>query len=103
MFRLVKLAAYFLMGYVIYELFIGVSEGSGGVKPQMRTPNNRANDDDQSGGGRSPSGNSGPRQSTTRQPKAAVSLTGENGKDVPVRDTGGAERRERVGRGVVSH
>ena len=74
MFRLIKLAAYGLLGYVIYEMVMGMNDA---VAEQ---PNRRSSGENRS----SAPANTGRRK-------------------VSVQDSGGAERTERVGRGVVTH
>lgn len=108
MFRLVKLAAYALLGYVLYELFLGVGEGEpdrqdgrgdgggqarGGGQPQGAGARSRG----QRGGG----GRGGRRPGNETGGGATLSGPGQ-GREVPVRDGTGAEHAERVGRGVVS-
>jgi hypothetical protein len=92
MFRLVKLAAYALLGYVLYELFLGISEGQPDRQPAggggQREGRGQQNQGGAGGGGGSDTG-------------ATISGPGQ-GRTVPVSDLGGAERNERVGRGVVS-
>jgi hypothetical protein len=88
MFRLIKLAAYALLGYVLYELVLGISESE---RRSMEPAGKRSQ--------------SQPR-GQRRQPQEGgegrtMGRTGQ-GLTVPVSDTTGAERTERVGRGVVS-
>jgi hypothetical protein len=96
MFRLVKLAAYALLGYVLYELFLGISEGepdrqAGGGGGQQRQRRGQQSRSGGGGGGSSGGGGAG----------ATISGPGE-GRKVPVSDASGAEHNERVGRGVVT-
>ncbi len=99
MFRLIKLAAYMLLGYTLYELILGISEGenargsSAGNDQQRQGQKNQENQNQQ----REPSR---PQES---QESGRLNISGGGrGQAVPVRDTTGAEHTERVGRGVVS-
>ena len=83
MFRLIKLSAYLLLGYTLYELILGVLEGSGGVHPQASTE--------------PPAPRSPRRRVPSPQP---ATLTGSATAEVGGND--GSHRRTRVGRGVVS-
>ena len=101
MFRLVKLAAYALLGYVLYELVMGISEGQadqgGGAESTQRSGGqSRA----RSGGG-ARGGGAGRGRSGGGRRGQTISGSGE-GQSVPVSDSTGAEHTERVGRGVVS-
>lgn len=96
MIRLIKLAAYALLGYVMYELVLGISEGEPnrqeGARGQGRGASAEGNDRPRSGRGDG-RGRSGSGQT----------LSGAGGgQQVAVSDSTGAERTERVGRGVVS-
>ena len=83
MFRLIKLAAYGLLGYVIYEMVMGMNDA---VAEQS------------SGGGQS----SGRQQGgQNRSGGAGGGIQGR--RKVTVQDSNGAETSARVGRGVVSH
>jgi hypothetical protein len=92
MFRLVKLAAYALLGYVLYELFLGISEGEPD-RASSRGGGGQRRGGGQQGGGQQ--GGGGGDEGVT------MSGPGE-GRTVPVSDIGGGEHNERVGRGVVS-
>jgi hypothetical protein len=80
MFRLIKLSAYALFGYVVYELIMGLKEGG---RPQFQ-PGSR------------------PHRKAARNPSArGQNISGPGrGESVSVADTSGAERTERVGRGA---
>jgi hypothetical protein len=86
MFRLMKLAAYALLGYILYELFLGISENeaSGCMSVAHR-----------SGGG------SQGRENAAREGSGANVSGPGGGRTVEVRDVSGGERTARVGRGVV--
>ena len=85
MFRLLKLAAYALFGYAIYEFFRGMSdaEGMGG----------------QGAGGRSRGGGRALRGA--ERGEGQISGPGE-GRDEATLESDGGSVRHRVGRGVVS-
>ncbi|HSV16745.1 MAG TPA: hypothetical protein VLI90_20940 [Tepidisphaeraceae bacterium] len=95
MFRLLKLAAYALLGYVLYELFLGISEGEPGRALSGGGGQRQRGGQRQGGGQQSGGGAGGSDQGVT------MSGPGE-GRTIPVTDIGGAERNERVGRGVVT-
>lgn len=83
MLKLFKLAVFGMVGYAIYEFVSGLLEsrtlasGRGGVQPLQSRP---------------------------RQSRRGPIMTGNQGEGelVPVSDSSGVERRERVGRGVMS-
>jgi hypothetical protein len=81
--KLLKWAIYGMVGYVIYEFVSGVIEPG-----QIAHPRNGA----------------GSRNSSRARRNSGQIMTGTQGegKYVAVSDTSGAERRARVGRGVVS-
>jgi hypothetical protein len=70
--RLVKLIAYALLGYVIYELYLGVSEGAAGSSRSNKLRQNE-------------SGTSGAPQRT----------------NVPAEDANGARGKRRPARGIA--
>jgi hypothetical protein len=70
--RLVKLIAYALLGYVIYELYLGMSEGAAG---SSRSKKLRQNESGKSGG--------------------------PQGTNIPVEDANGARGKRRAVRGIV--
>jgi hypothetical protein len=70
--RLVKLFAYSLLGYVLYELYLGMTEGAA----QMASGSNDS-------------------------PSAPPQRTAGKGATVAVEDANGAATRRKVGRGVV--
>jgi hypothetical protein len=81
MFRLLKLVAYGLLGYALYEFFRGMSEGGG------------------AGGGRE----EGAMGRNFRDESARANMTGPGeGQDMTTQDDSGESVRHRVGRGVVS-
>ena len=81
MFRLIKLAAYAVLGYIIYELWQGMSESQGGGQRSF------------GGGGRREFGeDAGARSGMTG---------GGSGVMADVTDESGAESRRPVGRGVI--
>lgn len=82
MFRLLKLAAYALLGYVVYEMIMGFKEGD---RPMFQQ------------------GSASRHGATRRQPKGGKNISGSGrGESVSVEDAGGAKRTERVGRGATS-
>ena len=84
MFRLLKLAAYALIGYVIYEMWQGMSQSQGSRGGQRSM-----------GGGRS-------RREIDEASSATSGMTGGGrGMMAEVVDSSGAESRRPVGRGVV--
>ncbi len=81
MFRLIKLAMYALVGYVLYELYLGMTQEQGGRSF--------------GGGGEGAFGRG--------EGGSVGTLTGGGaGTSDTVSDYGGAERRHTVGRGVIS-
>lgn len=89
MFRLMKLMAFALFGYAVYEFFRGVSETGGGTSSQAGRSMGRS-----MGRGMSEAFGQAPEQ-------GQLSGAGE-GRDEATRDTDGGSVRHRVGRGVVS-
>ena len=80
MFGLLKLLAYGLLGYALYEFFRGMSDSGGG------------------GGGRE-----GEMGRNFRDQASRANMTGPGeGQDVMTQDDSGESVRHRVGRGVVS-
>ena len=80
MFGLLKLLAYGLLGYALYEFFRGISEGGAG-----------------GGGGERAMGRS------FREESARANMTGPGeGQDMTTQEDSGESVRHRVGRGVVS-
>ena len=79
MFRLIKLAAYVVLGYIIYEMWQGMSEG-------------------QSGGQRSSGGSRQEFGSETARPGMTG---GGGGMMADVADVTGSQSRRPVGRGVL--
>jgi hypothetical protein len=80
MFRLLKLLAYGLLGYALYEFFRGLSEGAPGGRG------------DEEGGMR--------REFREQPARANITGPGE-GQDVTTQEDTGESVRHRVGRGVV--
>ena len=80
MFRLLKLAAYALLGYALYEFFRGMSDTAGG------------------GGGMT--GQSGRAMRGAEEGVGQISGPGEGRAESTLENDGGSVRR-RVGRGVV--
>jgi hypothetical protein len=81
MFGLLKLLAYGLLGYALYEFFRGMSDTGGG------------------GGG----GGEGEMGRNFRNESSRANMTGPGeGEDVMTQDDSGESVRHRVGRGVVS-
>ena len=90
MFRLIKLALYGVLGYVIYEFIQGMlSEPSTGS----------------SGGRRSQGQRGGSMRRDLRralnEDRGRTRVAGEGGAEVKVEDASGASHRQRVGRGVT--
>ena len=85
MFRLIKLAAYALFGYALYEFFRGISQDRG-----------QSDSEGQGGGGRQL------REALNQDSSRNPSLTGEGrGTAVATQDASGGSARHVVGRGVV--
>jgi hypothetical protein len=85
MFRLIKLAMYALVGYVLYELYQGMTQEQGGRSSAS------------SGGSRSR------RSRAMSEGSAAGAMTGGGrGRRVEVADATGSEIHRTVGRGVVT-
>jgi len=84
MFRLIKLAAYALLGYVLYELFLGMTEER---EAAARGGASRGQDQLQ------------PQDSRTNQ--ANRSMGGQGSMQVETEDSTGASARHNVGRGVI--
>jgi hypothetical protein len=83
--RLVKLAAYSLLGFVIYEFIVGMQEAGTGRQ-------HRGQSHQPQRGGRRRAGNA----------EGAKAMTGKGqGKRVEVTGAGGTVEHERVGRGVI--
>ena len=85
MFRLIKLAAYAVLGYIIYELWQGMKEAQAGGGGQRSMGGGRRREFREETSGAATSGISG----------------GGGGTMADVGDVSGAESRRRVGRGVV--
>jgi hypothetical protein len=80
--KLLKLAGYGLIGYAIYEFVSGILESPSPVRNRVGAPSTKRQ----------------PQRSSRRGPI----MTGQGeGELVPVSDSSGVERRERVGRGIV--
>ena len=90
MFRLLKLAAYALFGYAIYEFFRGMNAQSGGMGGGQAM----------SGSGRRSGGSSRPMRGADRD-EGQISGPGE-GRAESTLDADGGSVRRRVGRGAVS-
>jgi hypothetical protein len=88
MFRLLKLAAYALLGYMLYELFLGMSENEAAQRMSVT----------RGGGGR---GARSPDARAREGSRSNISGPG-GGRTVEVSDVSGGERKARVGRGVVT-
>jgi len=87
MFRLIKLAMYALVGYVLYELYQGMTQEQGGGGGGLRSRDSR-------GRFRSELADDTGRMGT---------LTGPGrGRSESAADIGGGEMRHTVGRGVVT-
>jgi hypothetical protein len=81
--RLIKLLAYSLLGYVLYELYLGMTEGAqaqSSGSPPAQTRGNRSDSKRRTAG------------ATTGAPQA---------RNVSVEDAGGGQAKRNVGRGVV--
>ena len=88
MFRLIKLAAYAVLGYIIYELWQGMNEA------QQRG----------GGGGQRSMGGGGQREfgaETAGSAPSGMTGGGGGGMMADVGDASGAESRRPVGRGVI--
>jgi hypothetical protein len=97
MFRLLKLAAYALLGYVMYELFMGISQNEPDRMMKMR---GRGGGGGGGGGGRA--GGGAMSEAAAREQLAGQNVSGPGGgRSVEVGDVSGASRSKRVGRGVV--
>jgi hypothetical protein len=84
--RLLKLAAYALFGYALYEFVRGLMN-----EAQMAT-----------GGGAGSLGDRGPRKQQMSGARAAQNITGPGeGQEVRTEEPDGGMMRHRVGRGVV--
>ena len=99
--RLIKLAAYALLGYVLYELFLGISQEHERQQQSGRGQGGREQ------GGRSQSG--GQSRSSQALDRALnegtgrMNMTGPGvGAPVATQDPTGATSQHVVGRGVVS-
>lgn len=91
MFRLLKLAAYALLGYALYEFFRGMSDESGGRQQTASQPSKRGR------------GNQKLSDALNRDPARGQALTGEGrGTTVATADATGGSAKHVVGRGVVS-
>ena len=82
MFRLIKLASYLLLGYVLYEVILGISEGES-LRAAAKSGSGGRSGSLSAASGRS---NSPPSRPTS----------------VEIGDETGASRQTRVGRGVIS-
>ena len=85
MFRLIKLAAYAVLGYIIYELWQGMKEAQGGGGGQRSMGGGRRREFGQAASGAATSGMTG----------------GGGGTMADVAEPSGAESRRAVGRGVI--
>lgn len=83
MFRLIKLAAYAVLGYIIYELWQGMSESQGARGGRQRSM-----------GGR------GGREFESSASRSGITGGG-RGMMADVAESTGAESRRPVGRGVI--
>ena len=88
MFRLIKLGIYALLGYVLYELFLGITQGV----------------EEQKGRGGQKQGGGGSRefQRAANEDPGRMQMSGTGrGQEVETQDASGASSHHRVGRGVV--
>lgn len=93
MFRLIKLAFYGILGYILYELFLGITQGA---EQQQRQGGQGQ------GGGRSRGGGSPEFQRAANEDPGRMRMSGQGrGQDVETQDATGASSHHRVGRGVV--
>ncbi|MDB5172806.1 MAG: hypothetical protein JWO87_1130 [Phycisphaerales bacterium] len=92
MFRLLKLATYALLGYALYEFFVGLTAEAQGEPRGQDQGEAQAREPGQSGQGRQ----------TGRRQRAGQQLTGEGkGKSVQTQDPNGGAVPHVVGRGIV--
>jgi len=77
MLRLIKLLAYSLLGYVLYELYLGMTEG-------IQTP-----------------ARSSAQALGTERKDAGATTGGSAGRTVQVEEPNGAQAMHKVGRGVI--
>lgn len=85
--RLIKLLAYSLLGYVLYELYLGITEGAEAGRSLQ---------------GRGSGGGQGRGQERTRRDAGATTGgSSAKGRQVRPEDAGGGQATRTVGRGVV--